>query len=138
MSSIFDAITLAPLCTPSKVETIESQQPSELTQRLKAQASVILENTSLSLKIQMRRRALGYKSEGLDRLLDLTPVDQSEFVLFCRKQSLLQTKISFIRQERTPEEVLKAMLAMAAKGYCRMCYEPIASCGCAEEIRDWV
>lgn len=93
---------------------------------------------SLLEEVQRARRDKGYKSQGLDSVLDLTPHDQNEFVLFCRKLSLLQTKIGFIHQARTAEDVITAMLLRAAKGYCRMCYEFCKGCECPDEVKDWV
>lgn len=121
--------------TPEKVETIESAQPSEIVTRLKIATQAKL---SLAEKIKLRRLAFGYKSKGLEKLLDLTPLEQGELLIFCRKGSMLVAKIDQIKKFRTPEEALKAMLLTTVKGFCRMCYESCHDCICPDEVRDWV
>lgn len=138
MSSIFDKIMQATpnYGRPERVDSIESQQSSELVQRLKANSARI--QLSLADKIKARRLSLAYKSEGIDKILDLTPLDQGELIIFCRKQSMLATKIDAIRQFRSPEEALEAMILATQKGYCRTCYEACTECVCSETHRDWV
>lgn len=46
--------------------------------------------------------------------------------------------IKLTRKQRTPDELVGAMMLAAAKGYCQTCYELVKNCTCSETDRDWV
>lgn len=93
---------------------------------------------TLKEAIDTRRLALAYKSEGLEQLLDLTPIDKGEFLIYCRKVSMLQAMIQERLLTRTPEEAVQAMIAATVKGYCKTCFETCQNCQCSVADKQWV
>jgi hypothetical protein len=78
----------------------------------------------LAQKMQERlwARAVG-KGSGLEYLLDLRPLEGSEYVVFLKTESLLSYKISERLRTRSPQETLSSLLATAKSSYCHLCYE---------------
>lgn len=71
---------------------------------------------------KVRHRRAVKANQGLETLLGLDPLDESEFLIFVREESLLMFKMKKRVRTRTPEETLQAVLATAKSGFCHSCY----------------
>jgi hypothetical protein len=69
------------------------------------------------------------KCSGLEYLLDILPLEQSEYVVFLKTESLLSYKISERLRTRSPQDALSSLLATAKAGYCRICFETMGKHG---------
>lgn len=85
---------------------------------------------------EVQRKA--WSTEGLERLCDLSSLDNGEYLIFCRRGSLLLEKINIVRRDRSPESTLKAIFMARVEGYCSTCYELTKNCMCQDKARAWI
>lgn len=72
--------------------------------------------------------------KGLEDLLDVVCLEESEFMIFARDKSLLSLRIQKRRRARTVEETIKATLEQAKQDWCPTCFKSLVSCKCGKPL----